>query len=66
MKPKRRNLTRWQTNRLRRIDYKLNSYDVSATKTSLFNDFSPVSIKRCLDRAHELISAIQATKPANE
>ncbi len=59
MKPKRRNLTRWQENRLRRLDYKLAEYEVSCTKTSPFYDFSPAAIKRCRARAHELACAVQ-------
>ncbi len=54
MKHKRRNLARWNENRLRRLTHKLAQFDVSATKTSPFNDFSPESIARCRERRNAL------------
>lgn len=53
MKPKRRNLTRWQEARLRRLDAKL------AKPCPYVGDSSPESLNRCRDRAHELACAVQ-------
>lgn len=54
MKPKRRNLTRWQEARLRRLDAKI-------AKPCIYGvgDSSPESLNRCRDRAGELANAIQ-------
>lgn len=57
MKPKRRNLTRWQESRLRRLDAKLAS--PLTPVTAAYNDMTPESLTRCRDRAHELANAIQ-------
>lgn len=60
MKPKRRNLTRWQENRLRRLDYKLKTYVSNPNGTAaLYTDCSDESMARCRDRAGELANAIQ-------
>ncbi len=60
MSTKRRNLTRWQANRLRRLEYKLDGYEVAAVKFSPFNDYSPGSIARCQKRARELRVTLRA------
>ncbi len=64
MKPKRRNLTRWQENRLRRLVYKLDALPLlrSLSYGASMNDHSPESEARCRDRANELRSAVQSAK----
>ncbi len=65
MKPKRRNLTRWQANRLRRLEHKLSWIDRAralGTRPYPWNDASPESETHCRERANELTKAVQAAK----
>jgi hypothetical protein len=59
MKLKRRNLTPWMENRLRRLDHKLSRSDNPSPTDSAYQDFSPVSIERCRVRGYQLACAIQ-------
>jgi hypothetical protein len=52
---KRRNLTRWQENRLRRLDAKI----ARAGRADGVCDMSPESVNRCRDRAHRLAHEVQ-------
>jgi hypothetical protein len=57
MKPKRKNLTRWMENRLRRLDYKIDTQ--SAWRLGRRVALSEEELNRCRDRAHRLACDLQ-------
>lgn len=65
MKPKRRNLTRWKRNRLRRLQYKLAqplSTLADCYCAAQFNDISPASMARCAKQAEQLNAELTVQK----
>jgi hypothetical protein len=58
MKTKRRNIARWKENRLRRLDYKIQTGQTWREEVGYIPIGRP-ELDRCCDRAHQLAAEIR-------